>query len=632
MKITTAILLLLGLVSKSFCQDIASLEKKLNTNLSPKERVETLNLISREHTFVNAVKALEYAKEAFKLSSEIGDLMGKANAYRNMGSIYSYNESYFNGIDYLQKAMDIFSSKNDSVGIANCYISLGHTYRRLQNRQKEVEYHLKAFKIFSRLKIKERIGVTSHNLSEAYYNAKDFQKSREMMLYSIEINNSLNNQLVLSSCYKVMGLLELADNNMETAEKYFLKTIEISEKLGKRSQKTATIESMIQLAAINKKKKNDTLQFKLLQKAADSSKAYKLSKYLQIAYEELILYSLTQKDLKAAQENLLAYRLISDSLNEKQLHDKDSLMQSVIQGYQLSKEKTELENYGLELSQKIIARNIVLIVIAFLAVVLLWLLFKLSGKNKLLKVQNQIIEKQKRDLEILNQTKDKFFSIVAHDLKSPLNSLKGFSNLLINYMDDLSKEQIMEMSKELDASVNNTIKMADNLIAWAKVQMNEQQIQIEKISLEEIVNETCEVYKNIAQAKKIQISNQIEGSWVIYGDKNQIEFVIRNLVNNAIKFTHQKGLVSLKANLLATSEVEIEITDTGIGISDEIKENLFSLKQKKSLNGTANEKGTGLGLVLSHDFVKQNGGSIGCQSELGRGTTFYVKLKGEKIT
>ncbi|UQD56198.1 PAS domain-containing sensor histidine kinase [Flavobacterium sp. K5-23] len=255
------------------------------------------------------------------------------------------------------------------------------------------------------------------------------------------------------------------------------------------------------------------------------------------------------------------------------------------------------------------------------------LLTQLSKVNKELTSNIQVIAEQSRQLEKLNTTKDKFFSIVAHDLKSPLISLKSFSILLIDHFDNLNKDEILTMSKQLSDSVDSTIKMADNLITWAMVQMGDSQFNEETIKVKDITSNIFDVYQKVALEKGINISFSVDDSLTIIGDKNQIEFVIRNLVNNAIKFTHKNGFVSLTAKSLPDGLVKISVSDSGVGISDEIKRKLFSISKIQSNNGTDGEKGTGLGLMLSYEFMKQNGGQIDIESSLGKGSTFHTKFK-----
>ncbi len=255
------------------------------------------------------------------------------------------------------------------------------------------------------------------------------------------------------------------------------------------------------------------------------------------------------------------------------------------------------------------------------------LLTQLSKVNTELTSNIQVIAEQSHQLEKLNATKDKFFSIVAHDLKSPLCSLKSFSTLLIDHFDSLDKDDILTMSKQLSDSVDSTIKMADNLITWATVQMGESQFNEETIKVKDITSNIFDVYQKVALEKGINVSFSVDDSLSIIGDKNQIEFVIRNLVNNAIKFTHKNGFVSLTAKSLPDGLVQISVSDSGVGISDEYKRELFSISKKQSINGTDGEKGTGLGLMLSYEFMKLNGGQIDIESSLGKGSTFHIKFK-----
>ncbi len=245
-----------------------------------------------------------------------------------------------------------------------------------------------------------------------------------------------------------------------------------------------------------------------------------------------------------------------------------------------------------------------------------------------LKLQEIQLMAQKSHLETLNNTKDKFFSIVAHDLKSPLNSLRAFTSLLIDHTDRFSKEEIIQTSKQAQLSVDNTIKMADNLITWARLQMNDYETRQEKIYFKEVVATILPVYKRIAEKKGINLSWSFDDTVTLFADKNQVQFIIRNLLNNAIKFTHKEGSVKLSAISLANGEIQISVSDNGVGISEEKKKKIFSVGQSQSSNGTAGEKGTGLGLMLCHEFTVLNNGLIKVENQEGKGTTFTVRLNG----
>jgi signal transduction histidine kinase len=168
--------------------------------------------------------------------------------------------------------------------------------------------------------------------------------------------------------------------------------------------------------------------------------------------------------------------------------------------------------------------------------------------------------------------------------------------------------------------------MTDNLITWAGIQMKGSAMQLEEVLVNDIISPVYEIYKQAAIAKKIKLTIHIHDNLKTYGDRNQLTFIIRNLINNAIKFTNKEGHVSLTAEPLENNTVMISVSDTGVGISQEQLEKLFSLRLKSNRNGTEGEKGTGLGLMLSYEFIKLNKGTIDVKSQEGVGTTFLVKL------
>jgi len=241
--------------------------------------------------------------------------------------------------------------------------------------------------------------------------------------------------------------------------------------------------------------------------------------------------------------------------------------------------------------------------------------------------QKLLIEKQLQKLKNLNDIKDKFFSIVAHDLKSPMNSLKMYSNLIIHHIEKLDINEIKIVGEDLLKSVDNAISLTDNLITWAKLQMQQYSTQSEKIPVKDIVSNVLNVYDDIARQKEINVEYDIEKDVSLVGDKNQIEFIVRNVVNNAIKFTPRGGTIRLKANTTSRNEVQISISDNGVGIPEVLKSILFKVPKKQSTMGTEGEKGTGLGLTLCYEFMQLNEGNIEVESEEGKGTTINLLLK-----
>ncbi len=255
------------------------------------------------------------------------------------------------------------------------------------------------------------------------------------------------------------------------------------------------------------------------------------------------------------------------------------------------------------------------------------LLLELGNSYTALNEQAELISIQNKQLGKLNQTKDKFFGIVMHDLKSPLNSMKTFSDFIQKNATKISKEELIKITEELQVSLDSTIAMADNLLTWAQVQMQEYTTQPTHVSVEKMMATILNVYEPIAHKKNITVTVSIEPSACFYADSDQIAFVIRNLINNAIKFTPSGGAIKIKATSLSSELIEISVADNGTGIPPDFRQSTFSLGAIKSKRGTEGEKGTGLGLPLIQEFLNLNKGVLEFGNGKEKGAEFKIILK-----
>lgn len=615
-------------------QPIDSLERILaRPELGATERVEQLNLLARELTFVNPIRSIEVSKQALELASRSNNEKGKAYAYRNLAGAYSYYGSFYLTIDNMQKALDIFERLHDSAGVANCNISLGHTYRRLRNRPNELQYHKAAYDIFLRMGIPERIGVTAHNLGETYFNIGDYDKSFTLTAKAIVINDSLHNLSVLSSCYKVMGNLYLQRKEYDKAEQNLLQVLSISDKLGVLSQKQATIEAMIQLAALYDQRGQQDKKLQILNQAAAFVKENKLTDYVEAVYIQLVEEYIKRKNGEKAREMIDAFKSTRDTLTRIQLEDKNRLTLGFIQLFEMEKKNNLLAEENRQQELRLNTRNLIMAGVGLFTLVLLVLLFllirnfrKLKKTNQLLVKQDNIITTQNSKLAELNATKDKFFSVVSHDMKAPLNSLWSFANLLEEKMDTLQRDQILMLVRELRQHLESTTKMTDNLMTWAKLQMKEMKTSPANISIKEVVTDVLTLYQEIAQSKDIRIQQQVPADATVWADKNQVTFIIRNLVNNAVKYTSRGGQILITGEKGKENKFVIKVADTGNGIQEAIITKLFTAEPIHSMRGTAGEQGSGLGLKLCHEFTQLNQGSLLVASKSGQGTVFSLVL------
>ncbi len=228
-------------------------------------------------------------------------------------------------------------------------------------------------------------------------------------------------------------------------------------------------------------------------------------------------------------------------------------------------------------------------------------------------------------LRELNATKDKFFSIIAHDLKSPFNAIIGFSEFLIQDARHLDVKEIEDYSRMINSSANQTLQLLENLLSWARMQQGRLQFTPKQLVLNEIAKEVISLMIENAEGKNISLQNHIPRHIIVNADEEMLKTIIRNLFSNAVKFTHRGGKISITAEVIA-DEIMISVKDTGIGISSENIKKLFRIGSDFTMRGTNNEKGTGLGLILCRDFVERHGGRIGVESEVGNGSTFFFSL------
>jgi signal transduction histidine kinase len=241
------------------------------------------------------------------------------------------------------------------------------------------------------------------------------------------------------------------------------------------------------------------------------------------------------------------------------------------------------------------------------------------------KMRTRELEKYAAELKELNATKDKFFGIIAHDLKNPLSSLIGASELLINYVNQLDKDNILNISMLLHGSAQQGYALLENLLEWSMTQTGKLEFVARKMIVNEVIKDTISIFKTQATNKNVELQCKINGILEAEIDKNLISSVLRNLLSNAIKFTPKNGKVFIHAHKIQDN-IEISVRDSGIGIPEEIGNSIFRIDVKYTREGTEQEKGTGLGLLLCREFVEKHGGKIWVESKLGEGSDFKFTI------
>ncbi|HEX2935834.1 MAG TPA: hybrid sensor histidine kinase/response regulator [Bacteroidales bacterium] len=247
------------------------------------------------------------------------------------------------------------------------------------------------------------------------------------------------------------------------------------------------------------------------------------------------------------------------------------------------------------------------------------------AQAKDLKQKEQILIEQKKQLQELNETKDKFLSIITHDLRNPFCSLLGFSEVLHRSGNTMAEQKREKYINFIYETSKNTYDLLEDLLAWTRSQFGKMEVNQQKLNLKYVAAEIYSSIQPLAGNKKLSLHNSITDDVFVFADENMLNTILRNLLTNAVKFTREEGMVTLSISL-SENFAEVSVADTGIGMSDNIKNSLFKIGETQSSPGTEKEKGTGLGLILCKEFVEKQGGQIWVESELGKGSQFILTL------
>jgi two-component system sensor histidine kinase/response regulator len=237
----------------------------------------------------------------------------------------------------------------------------------------------------------------------------------------------------------------------------------------------------------------------------------------------------------------------------------------------------------------------------------------------------KVLNNVNQQLKEANARKDRFFSIIAHDLRNPFHGLFGITETIVQHIENLSRSEIKTFMHEWRTAGEAVQVMLENLLAWSKLQQGEMTSSPEQLSFKSIVDHNISLFTPVAQQKQITLQSLVQKNVAVYADRNMLDTVIRNLLSNALKFTHAGGSIEISAQQ-SNQHVEVALSDTGIGIHERDLTKLFQIDQKYTCVGTSGEKGTGLGLILCKDLIERNGGKIWVNSKLGKGSTFQFLL------
>jgi signal transduction histidine kinase/Tfp pilus assembly protein PilF len=619
---------------------IDSLNSLLETS-TDSEKIEILIELSKAYDTISYDKSLDYAKQSLELTKKIKSKEDVATSLDMVARIYFFLSKYDESINYFIESLKMREKIGDKKAIAKSYNNLGVVYLNLENDKKTLEYLQKAWDLSEEISNDELMKKAANNLGIVYMKLSNYNKSLEYYQKTLNFTKETDFKQ-LSVCLNNIGMVYWFLEDYDKALEYYLDALKINEQ---EKFKWSICNTSVNVGMVYIKLHNYNKASVYLEKAliiAEEIDSKHLIKDCYKAFSELYF---AKGNYEKAYEFNRIYSEVNDSIFTKELRKNIAELEVKFETVKKEKEieilKNEKEINALKLKNNKTQRNFLIIVLSLiiLLIIIIYSRYLLKMKtNKLLEAKNQQlniaiekISKSEADLKKLNTTKDKLFSILSHDLRSPFSSILGFSEMLYYETGDFDAAQIKEIAATIYETSRETFDLLDNLLEWSRSQTGSIIFEPENIHLKDMVNSTIGLLENSAKKKEIIISNEIAEQIYVFVDNNMINIVLRNLLSNAIKFTQQKGKIKITSRDI-DDFIEITIADSGIGIKPEDIKKLFGIDIGFSTVGTDNEKGTGLGLILCKEFIEKNTGKIWVESESGKVSDFIFTLPKIKTT
>lgn len=581
--------------------------------------------------------ALIYFLENERLAVILKDSIKLAAACLNLGAVYDEMGDYQNALNYYLKSLSLHESLSDSVGVAYCNVNLGVLCSKNEQDKKAIFYLNNAIEISSALELNDLKYTCENNLGLIYYSERKYDSALRIYHDALGTSRHINVKDYEPVLINNIGLVYLAQGNHLLAEENFLqaykKSLQFSDKKLQNTIKLNLAELYLYKAKKLKgnqgrKSFNKSVEFAL--STIDFSSEHSNFDNEMYAYEILTEAYSGLGDYKESCNYQSKYIKM---LKQSSVEEKNRELELLSSKYKAEKQSIEIEKLAKENqveklksdNQKLyLMVSIVMVIASLLIAIALYRLYRVKTKNlKELDKKNREINKLITELEASNKVKDKFFSIIAHDLKNPFSVLMGMSDLLKTSVDNLHTEDIKEFATMINSASTDTYQLLTELLEWSRLQTKSINPQPVKLNVATEVDNTIKLLSAQADKKGLELNNSIEKGTFVLADKKMLNTILRNLVSNSIKFT-SSGSITISS--ITNEFVEISVSDTGIGIAKENLRKLFRVDEMFTTKGTRKETGTGLGLILCKEMVELNGGKISVESQEGKGTIFTFSL------
>lgn len=589
--------------------------------------------------------AISNMEEAIKLYSEIPDSSYLVACYNNLGVLYSYGTDQKTSLGYFIKAMNLAEKINETYALSEAYSNIGTFYDYLEEYGSALKYYTKALEVDLKINNEHNIALSYITVGNINIKLQRLDNARDSLKKAQKLISLVTDNYRQTELYTNLARYFLVANQLDSARTYILLAKEKNSTLN-YDRLNADILLLEGELFFKQKKYKECLPlydaaFEIYNKHKIHDSFHDIYTNKAIAYSELGRHDKAYEMMQLAQKinndfepNEIAKVLGEFENSEASKEEKAKLM--LEHEIQNQKNKNELILIRAKLHGAII--SIVFLVILITLVVYFYISKRkhnahLEESYKTIQKQKALLEESflnlknnEKKLSQLNATKDKFFSIIAHDLKNPFNVLIGLSDIVITEPEIRHSEEFGQIIDGIFQTAKSGYSLLENLLEWARSQTGELEYKPGMCAMDEIIALNTNLFKETAKVKNIEICVLNPIVFNVFADYDMVNFIIRNLMNNAIKFSFHNSKIEISQEQKDDFYI-FTIQDYGIGMSKETKERLFKIESTSPLMGTANEKGTGLGLIICKEFIEKNGGNIWVESELDKGSSFKFCLR-----
>ncbi len=604
MRILVHLLLVCYLGMGLVCGQTDSLMQALEqSSTNSRARVDALNQLTTRLVYSRPDSTIDLSLEAINIAEGLGYTEGLAVARNRLGAGYWSKGDLEEALLEFQRSESLAKAVGDTLLWGRNIGNKGIIYAAVGDNRRAIRYYRESLLYFKNYK--ERTAVTYNNMGKSYLDLGSYD-SAGYYLHRVPTIAQEYAPLLLPIATFNLGDLYFRQGQDERATVFLERCRHLSDSL---NDGRATIRAKQLLAEIYLRQGDITAAETLAKAAVRRAEQTYVRELMYICYGTLSKVLAQKKDFQDAYLYQKLYISTRDSVRNRDTENRLDFSE-----YERKQQEIQIleKQYSYQRKANYLLIGGLVVSMVFI-VIFLWLQW-------LLQRQNQRIAEQAQSLQDINSAKDKLFSILSHDLRSPLNSLNGL--LEIAALDQsLSEKELRDMLNKISDRSIQTSAMLDNLLDWARSQMGGFVLKPEQIDVYPLVEEKIKLIDFIAKKKNIQFQNQLAPTLTLWADKNAFQFVIRNLLSNAVKFSYPGGVVVVSAQVSEQS-VTFLVRDEGVGIAPDKIEAIFENKGISS-RGTNNEKGTGLGLGLCREFVEAHEGKIWAESQIDHGTKVY---------